>query len=71
MKKTKPQPPESKFKQALTAVLTNNGWCLPESRALEVMDEHIRRLEKEIETLTGGRSAGPQRVNALEKKAPS
>ncbi len=71
MRKPKQKPEPSNFTKALTITLSNDGWCLPESRALEVMDAHIRRLEREIETLTGGRSAGPQRINPIEKQIPS
>jgi len=67
----KKQNQQSKFSKALTITLAADGWCLPESKALEICDEHIRRLEREIEVLTGGRSAGPQRINPIEKAIPS
>jgi hypothetical protein len=68
-KKQKPEP--SNFKQALTITLAADGWVLPQSKALDVLDEHIKRLEREIETLTGGRSAGPKRIDPIEKAFPS
>lgn len=63
----KKKPPQSKFKEALTITLSNAGWCLPESHAIQVMDEHIRRLEAEIDVLTGGRSSKPPRINPMEE----
>jgi hypothetical protein len=68
-KKEKPEP--SKFKQALTITLAADGWVMPESHALNIMDEHVRRLEQEIEVLTKGRSAGPSRINPLGRPIPS
>lgn len=71
MRKPKSKPEPSKFTQALTITLAADGWVLPESQAIMVYDEHIKRLEREIETLTGGRSAGAQRINPIEKAIPS
>ncbi len=69
--KKKQKQPASKFRQALTITLSADGWVLPESHALDVLDAHIRRLEQELETLTGGRSAGPKRIDPLDKPLPS
>lgn len=63
---------QSNFAKALTITLSNDGWILPESHALRVMDEHIKRLEAEIDVLTGGRSSKPPRINPMEeRKIPS
>ena len=59
----------SKFKEALQITLSNDGWCLPESRAIEILDLHIKRLEGEIETLT--RAGTGRRIDALAKPLPS
>lgn len=59
---------QSKFAKALTITLSNDNWVLPESHALAVYDEHVRRLEQEIEVLTGGRSSKPPRINPTEER---
>lgn len=59
----------SKFREALQITLSNDGWCLPESRAIEILDLHIKRLEGEIETLT--RAGTGRRIDPLEKAIPS
>lgn len=63
---------QSKFTEALAVTLSQDGWVLPESHALQVYDEHVKRLEKEIDVLTGGRSSKPARINPIEeRKVPS
>lgn len=69
MPKKQPKQEPSKFKEALTVTLSNDGWVLPESKAIEVLDAHIRRLEEEIETLSGARVG--KRIDPLAKPIPS
>ena len=63
--------PESKFTTALNIVFQENEWRLPDSYLCSLYEEHIRRLEREIEVLTKGRSTGPSRINPIDKVIPS
>lgn len=68
---TPPAQPPSKFTAALNIVFQENEWRLPDQTVIAIYCEHIRRLEREIEVLSGGRSACAQRVNPIQKPIPS
>lgn len=64
----KPKQKPSKFTEALNIILTDQGWRMPDAHVIAIYDEHIKRLEAEIDVLTGGRSSKPPRINPMEER---
>lgn len=72
MRKKKPKQPKSQFTDGFHAICYHKGWVLPADYVTAVYEARLCALEAEIEVLTGGRSKGAPRINAMEeRKIPS
>lgn len=59
----------TRFTQALCIVLAEEQWDrLPDAHLLKVYELQIRRLEAQIDALTGDRAGAPTRIDALAQK---
>lgn len=56
----------TRFTTALATVIAEEGWDrIPDSHVIRVYEEHVRRLEAEIDQLKGDRASAPTRIDAL------
>ncbi len=72
MRKKKAEQPTSQFTDGFHALCFDRGWKLPDRYVTAIYEARLCALEEQIEVLTGGRSKGAPRINAMEeRKMPS